>query len=154
MRPGAAHLRRDVSGVGIVLLLGLVMVAGCGDPDAPSVPVAEVSFYTRNQTDAEVSFIVLPAADPAQAFEVSPVTPDRPTGLAGGCLRVPVGSILWMTDGPAKPDGSNTVREILRVEQADAGRAKAVWVDVVGPGLLATTGGGIPPWWTEDQQGC
>jgi hypothetical protein len=153
MRREAAHVRTDHSGLGIAVLLGLVLVTGCGDPGPTSVPTAKVATYGRNQTDSDVEFIVLPAEDPPQGFEVLADRPETPGGLGAGCARIPVGSSLWLTDGQAKPDGSNAVREILRIEAADAGRLKSIWIDALGPGQIVT-GGGVPPWWTEDLQTC
>ena len=134
--------------LGIVAILASVLSAGCGEPGPTAVPRAKVATYSRNQAKVDVYFIYLPAEDPPQSFEMWP-----PGGIGAGCMRVPVGSSLWLTDGLPKPDGSNAVREILRVEAADAGRLKSILIDALGPGQVVT-GGGVPPWWTEDVQTC
>jgi hypothetical protein len=135
-------------GLGIAAILASVLSAGCGDPGPTAVPTAKVATYGRNQANLDVQFIVLPAEDPPQGFEML-----TPGGIGAGCMRIPIGSSLWLTDGLPKRDGSNAVREILRVEAADAGRLKSIWIDALGPGQIVT-GGGVPPWWTEDVQTC
>lgn len=130
----------------IVLVLGSALLSACvANPLPPNADGDPVSIYMRNLTGEPIEFTMQPIGDPALMFEV----PAR--DMRAGCATVPANWQLAQTE-VGQPPGQGAV---LRVVADDAPGAdhRATWVVVTEAG--ATSGEGVPEWWSEGpQDGC
>ena len=128
-----------------VAMVVIAMVAGCAARPPDSVAL---SLYARNLSDSAFAFTVL-GGDTHQAVqgELGDAEP-----RSYGCAWVGHDWGLVVTEGIEPPAPADDFVATTSAEE-HSGRAVAIWLEAQPDGEVVV-GGGVPSWWSHEEQHC